>query len=192
MILLFIHNWIMRQCRVPGERDIFISNIKQVYVPFQQIELQAFEIKYDITAIEISENLLCYTKMFNCAICGSYIKDTKTLCNSCGAIVHNKTILDSHSFKCKICGKTICRKCTYDLGFQNKVCKECAFKSGRDLKPLSMDMNQHTMLGILLIAVGTIGLFINFFLITFVFMIIGIGVILSNRKSQAPPPYELI
>lgn len=176
---------------VPSERDILITDIKQVYIPFQQIDLQAFKTKHQVIAIENSENLLCYTKMFNCTICEGYIKNTKVLCNSCGAIVHNKTLLDSHSFKCKICGKTVCRKCTYDLGFRKKVCKECAFKSGKDLKPLSMDMNQHTVLGILLILGGSIGFLIDFLLITFIFIIIGIGVMLSNQKSQAPP-YEFI
>ncbi len=176
---------------VPSERNIFISDIKQVYIPFQQIDLQAFKTKNEVIAIENSENLLCYTKMFNCTICEGYIKDTKVLCNSCGAIVHNKRILDSHSFKCKICGKTVCRKCTYDLGFKKKVCKECALKSGRDLKPLSMNMNQHIILGMLFILGGSIGIFINFLLVTFVFIIIGIGVMLSNQKSQAPP-YEFM
>lgn len=176
---------------VPNERHIFISNTKQVYVPFQQIELQAFKIKYDITAIENSENLLCYTKIFNCSVCGGYIKDTKTLCNSCGAIVHNKAILDSHSFECKICGKTLCRKCAYDLGFNKKVCKECSLKNGKDLKPLSMEMNQHTILGILFIIGGGIGVLMNVLLVTFVFILVGIGIILSNKKSQAPP-YEFI
>lgn len=176
---------------VPSERNIFISDIKQVYIPFQQIDLQAFRTKHEVIAIENSENLLCYTKMFNCSICEGYIKDTKVLCNSCGAIVHNKTILDSHSFKCKICGKIVCRKCTYDLGFKKKVCKECALKSGRDLKPLSVSMNQHTVLGILFILGGSIGFLIDFLLITFVFMIIGIGVMLSHQKSQAPP-YEFM
>jgi hypothetical protein len=52
-------------------------------------------------------------------------------------------------------------------------------------------MNQHTRLGILFIIGGCIGFFINFLLITFAFMIIGIGVMLSNQKSQAPP-YEFM
>jgi restriction system protein len=176
---------------MPSERDIFISNIKQVYVPFQQIELQVIKIKYDITAIENSENLLCYTKMFNCAVCGGYIKNTKTLCNSCGAVVHNKAILDSHSFECKICGKTLCRKCTYDLGFDKKVCKECAIKSGGEVKPVSMEMNQRTILGILFIIGGGIGVLMNLLLVTSAFIIVGTGIMLLNRKTQAPP-YEFI
>ncbi len=175
----------------PSERDILISNTKQVYIPFQQIELQAFKMKYDITAIENSKNLLCYTKMFNCAVCGGYIKDEKVLCNSCGAIVHNKAILDSHSFQCKICGKTLCRNCTYDLGFDNKVCKECAIKSGREIKLLSMEMNQHTTLGVLFIIGGSIGALMNVLLVAFILIIIGIGIMLSNQKSQAPA-YEFI
>ena len=97
----------------PGERSILITDTKQVYVPFQQIDLQTIKTKHEFVAVENSTQMLCYTKMFNCSICGGYIKNIKVLCNSCGAIVHNRTFLDSHSFKCDICGKTICRKCTY-------------------------------------------------------------------------------
>ena len=136
---------------VPRERDIFVSDVKQVYIPFQQINLQALKEKYDMVVVENPENLLCYTKMFDCSICRGYIKDNRVLCNSCGAIAHDKSILDSHSFECKICGKTLCRKCTYNLGFRKKACKECALKSGKDLKPMPMKMNQHNALGILFV-----------------------------------------
>lgn len=190
----------------PSEREIFISDIKQTYIPFQQIGLQTLEKNYDMVAIENPSHLLCYTKMLNCAICGGYIKDNKViLCNSCGAVVHNNRTLDSHSFKCQICGKTLCRKCTYDLWFRKKVCKDCGLKSGKDIKPLSMEMNQHTMLGMLFIIVGIIGLIIgetvklgglNYSPLlgaaSIVIGIIGIGIILSNPKSEEAPPYEVI
>jgi hypothetical protein len=175
----------------PGERSILITDTKQVYVPFQQIDLQALNTKHEFVAVENSNKMLCYTKMFNCSICGGYIKNIKVLCNSCGAIVHNRTFFDSHSFKCGICGKTICRKCTYKSGFQTKVCKECALESGRELKPLSMKMNQRIMLGFLLIFSGSIGVLFDYILLTYVFIIMGISVILLNRKSKTPP-YEYI
>ena len=105
--------------------------------------------------------------------------------------LHNRTFFDSHSFKCGICGKTICRKCTYKSGFQTKVCKECALESGRELKPLSMKMNQRIMLGFLLIFSGSIGVLFDYILLTYVFIIMGISVMLLNRKSKTPP-YEYI
>lgn len=178
---------------VPRERDIFVSDIKQVYIPFQQVNLQALKEKYDMIAVENPENLLCYTKMFSCAICGGYIRGNGILCNSCGAIVHDKSILDSHSFECKMCGKTLCRKCAYNLGFRKKVCRECALESGRDLKPTSMKMNQHTKLGAIFIIGGGIGFLIHVAL-TPLLAIIGVGVISSkNRKANTKaPPYELV
>lgn len=186
----------------PSEREIFISDIKQVYIPFQQLGLQTLERNYGIVAIENPTHLLCYTKMLNCAICEGYIKDNKIiLCNSCGAIVHNNRTLDSHSFKCRICGKTLCRKCTYDLWFRKKVCKDCGLNSGKNIKPLSIEMNQHIMLGMLFIIGGIISIIgeifkfgvLNLFsLFGGLALIIGIGIVLFKPKSEEAPPYEII
>lgn len=166
---------------IPKDKDILISDIKQIYIPFQKIHLRALQKDYHMDIMENPADILCHTDMFVCNICNGYIKKDAIICNSCGVIAHKNTSFDAHSFKCKICGKIICRKCTYNLGFHNKICKSCA--SGTNAKPISMNMNQRNIFGIINIILGLL-------LITFgvgiIFMIYGIYMVTSNSKSEGP------
>lgn len=177
---------------VPAEKDVFISNIKQVYIPVQKINVGILNHNYGISGIENAEKILNYTTMANCKICNKYIKDGGLVCNSCGALVHGPRLLDSHGFKCKSCGKTICRNCTFDLGFFNKVCKDCAQKSGQPIKHVSKSMNQRIMAGSGCMSIGFLSLATNFNLIvTIGFLLIGIGIFATDNYGKAPP-YELV
>lgn len=93
---------------VPSEKDVFISNIKQVYLPFQDISFNMMTKIYGLKGVENAQKMLSYTTMLNCNVCGSYISSKGIVCNSCGSMVHSPRLLDSHGFKCKVCGKTIC------------------------------------------------------------------------------------
>ena len=176
---------------VPSEKDVFISNIKQVYLPFQDVKFDVMQTKYEFQAAENAQNLLAYTKMMNCNICGSYIEQKGILCNSCGAAVHGVRLLDSHGFRCHQCGKSLCRKCTYDLGLNNKVCKGCAEKSGKTLTPVSEKMHQRYIVGGCCSFFGIIGVFTHFAIIGIVLLIIGIIVLALDYRGKAPP-YEII
>lgn len=101
----------------PHNQDISITDTKQIYLSCQKIIINSYKHKYIIQAIENSQEFLCYTNIFNCAICGRYIKGKKVLCNSCGAITHKSK---SHSSICRICGKTLCKDCTYMIKSNKK------------------------------------------------------------------------
>ena len=175
---------------VPSEQDVFITNVKQIYLPFQDVKFNILDTMYHTISLENAEQMLSYTDMLNCNICGYYIASKGLLCNSCGALVHDQRLLDSHGFKCKACGKTICRNCAYDLGINNKVCKDCAVKSGKPLIPVSKNMNQRAFVGGGCIAVGLISFFM-IGIICVVPVIAGIGILALDYKSKAPP-YEII
>lgn len=177
---------------VPGEKDVFISTIKQVYLPVQEVQCRILDQKYDMKCIENAEKMLCYTSMANCSVCNSYILDNGLICNSCGKIVHGPRLLDAHGFVCKSCGKTICRSCTYDLGLNNKVCKDCAEKRGKPLKHISKEMNQRYIVGGGCLAIGIAGFVFQVnILINVLFLIAGVGILASDYRAQTPP-YEII
>lgn len=176
----------------PKDKDILITDIKQIYIPRQEVHIKAKMPKkdYNMTIIEKnSEYLTCHTEMFNCAICGGYIRKDAIICYSCESVVHYNTFFDSHSFKCKVCGKPICRRCTYSLGFLNKVCKDCATKNGKK-DPISMNMNQRNIISF----VGTIsGIFLIFVGIGIGFILIIASILLLlSKKIEEGPYYEKI
>jgi hypothetical protein len=175
---------------IPSEKDLFISNIKQVYLSFQDIKFDILKKDYEMRGVENAQKFLSYTEMMNCRICGSYINNNGILCNSCGALVHGHRLLDSHGFKCSQCGKTLCRECTYDLGLNNKVCKDCAEKSGKPVKPVPKNMNQRYIVGGGCLMVGVAGIFLNY-LLCVIFLLVGIGILASDYRSRAPP-FEII
>ena len=175
---------------VPGEKDVFISDIKQVYIPYQDINFNMLKQNYGLKGVENTQKMLCYTSILNCNVCGSYIRSKGLLCNSCGGIVHNPRILDSHGFKCKMCGKTICRHCAYDLGINNKVCRECAEKSGKPLVTVSKNMYQRYIAGGGCIMVGLAGYYVNF-LLCVILLVAGIGIFALDYRFKAPP-FEIV
>lgn len=175
---------------IPSEKDIFISNIKQVYIPYQDINFNILTQNYGLKGIENAQKMLSYTTMLNCKVCGSYISSKGIICNSCGGMVHNPRILDSHGFKCKMCGKTICRHCAYDLRINNKECKECAEKSGKPLIPVSKNMHQRHIVGGGCFMIGLASYYVNV-LLCIIFFIAGIGILASDYRSKAPP-FEMI
>jgi hypothetical protein len=177
---------------IPAEKDVFISNIKQVYLPFQDIHLGLMGQDYTINGIENADRMLGYTAIANCKICNSYIFSGGVVCNSCGAIVHGPRFLDSHGFTCKICSKTLCRDCTYDGGIFHKVCRECAEKSGTQIKPLSRSMHQRIVVGGSCLCMGGLSYFTNFnLMICVVLIMIGLGIFITDYRGKAPP-YEII
>lgn len=176
---------------VPSEKDVFISNVKQVYLPFQDVKFNVMKTNYDLQAAENAQNLLSYTKMMNCKICGSYIDHKGIVCNSCGAFVHGVRFLDPHGFMCHQCGKTICRTCTYDVGFNNKVCKDCAEKSGKSLISVSEKMYQRYIVGGCFTLFSVLSFFTKNTIIGIVLLIIGIIVLISDYRAKTPP-YEII
>jgi len=117
---------------VPKKKDIFLSNISQVYIPENEIY---FDLKGKKRFFKIADNgtmnfYIYEDNVSNCEICGRLIGKMGIICNECGTISHNKRLFFSHGFYCKTCGKSLCRSCTsyYTkfLFFKTPLCKDCA------------------------------------------------------------------
>lgn len=117
----------------PGERSIFVRDIKQVFVPEWSISLRALSKGYRISVVEKpGELFFLRNEVLTCRICGKLIAKEMVLCNSCGNMVHKGK---SDGYKCKVCEKSICRNCTYWmrrwLFFKSYLCEECALEKQR-------------------------------------------------------------
>lgn len=129
----------------PSNRDIDIYNVEQVFVPNLAIDICVDKSKYQLRNCYCNNNALYIPEVLDeCAICGKKI-DFGVICNDCGNLVHNPRSLDSHSFVCEKCGKTICRNCTY-VAKGKRVCLDCAKSSGFPYTHISKNMNQVTIL----------------------------------------------
>ena len=117
---------------IPKKKDIFLSNITQVYIPENEIY---FDLKGKKRFFKIADNgtidfYVYEDNASNCEICGKFIDKKGIICNECGTITHNKRLFFSHGFYCKNCGKSLCRSCTSYftrfLFFKVPLCKECS------------------------------------------------------------------
>jgi restriction system protein len=121
-----------KEC-IPSKKDVYIKSINPVYIILQHTPIKIQDTYYNISLYENDEKLFFihgpnYKK---CSICNKEFKNKGYICNNCGVIVEPPYWWKrgSHSFKCDICGKTICRNCAYwrsKYVFMKKIlCKEC-------------------------------------------------------------------
>jgi len=116
----------------PGQRSIFIRDMRQVYIPEWLAKAHALKSVYKLSFFENPlELLIIETDIFNCKTCNKEIKKHGLLCNSCGAITHTPSFFGrKHGFSCKVCKKTICCDCAYRVTrwffFVNVICEACA------------------------------------------------------------------
>ena len=116
-----------RKC-IPSKRNIYLKDSRQVYLPIQELKIQAITHHYRLTLADNGRDV-CYLDcgdLFICKICDRGKKvEARALCNSCGAITHRRHC----SRQCNECDKTICRECTYWtskwLIFRKYLCYEC-------------------------------------------------------------------
>jgi len=127
---------------IPKQKDINILDIKQVYIPFWNIVFSMLKNKYAIVGIESSSGLTILpsnivdvkadsgVKVYPdiCMICSRIMKTEKFVCTECGMITCSKD-----RFKCKLCGKQICREHTSFrrkfLILKEKYCPQCALST---------------------------------------------------------------
>lgn len=185
------HRRYQKEC-VPPQKDVFITDIKKIYIPTQLLKIKILQQEYPLKGIENSQNILSTTNILSCRICGRHINKKGLICNSCGAVVHNQRLLDSHGFICRQCGKTICRKCTCSIGFNNHVCKECTEKRGTSFKPLPEFNHQISLVVISISALGfTISGITKNIIIGIIVLVLGI-VVLILARYPSNPQYEII
>lgn len=119
---------------IPKSKDIYISDVSQVYIPENYIHLTLFGRKRHLTVEDNgSPDLYLYhNNISTCEICNHDINKKRLLCNVCGSICHDKKLFKSHSFYCKECGMTICRTCAKYIKqlflFKRALCPTCGEK----------------------------------------------------------------
>jgi restriction system protein len=117
----------------PGERSIFLRDVKQVFVPEWSVSLNALFMKYRFSVVEKPGALFfLQNEVSVCKICRQRITKEIVICNSCGNMAHKGK---SHSYTCKVCAKTICRNCTHWMRkwllFKTYLCGQCALEKKR-------------------------------------------------------------
>ena len=116
----------------PGERDIVLIDVRQVYLPVTNIELHLLRSTYQARVLENPAGLFkpLDQTLSLCRVCSQQIGDRRLLCNTCGAIAHQTRLWKSHSFVCRACGQTLCRRCAVYvpslLLFRRPFCRGCA------------------------------------------------------------------
>lgn len=112
---------------IPNKRNVYLQDIRQVYVPIQKLNIRAMNHEYCLTLVDNGRDV-CYIDnkdLFTCKMCNGIFRKG-LLCNSCGAVAHDDW---SCAFHCKGCNETICRRCAYWtrklLIFKNYMCRGC-------------------------------------------------------------------
>jgi restriction system protein len=97
----------------PGERDIYIGDIRQFYLPLFRLEFRLGLMSYHIEGTQASSGRLLSISdnLRLCQLCNERIGKGAILCDVCGRITHSGGILirSIHGFRCKKCGRTTCR-----------------------------------------------------------------------------------
>lgn len=136
----------VKEC-TPTRRDVFVRDVRQVIIPRQEIVVAGPGRAYTLRLLENREALRCSPDLWTCGSCGGFAQgEKKVLCNSCGAIVHAPSLLDSCSAECRSCGKTVCRSCTLVSGWGRKFCAECASKVDPSARPAGKGRHQRPLL----------------------------------------------
>ncbi len=102
-----------KQC-VPGEREVYISDVRQLYLPLTRIDFKLGLTSYYTEGSQApSGSLLSLSdNLRQCSLCKNTIDAGAIICDTCGKTTHSGGFLISsiHGFKCKKCGRTTCRE----------------------------------------------------------------------------------
>lgn len=117
----------------PNDRDVFLSDIRQLYIPMACLTFNLNSSSYVIEGVQApSGRLLSLSdNLKQCAICKQNIHENAILCDVCGCITHSGGFFISsvHGFRCKKCGRTTCRNDGYwrrkYLIFKEMLCPAC-------------------------------------------------------------------
>jgi hypothetical protein len=120
----------------PRKSDIDILSITPLFVPELILEYSAQKHRYRVVCDLSAPQFRLYklNELALCTICGKliYLHNKRVLCNDCGGIAHFG-FFTKHAFRCKSCGKTICRQCVVKrrrwLVFETSFCRECVHAS---------------------------------------------------------------
>ena len=135
-----------KEC-VPGERSIFVRDIRQMYLPFLRLDFRILQTPYALNAVQAPSGRLWprSADLRWCRVCSKSVQGRALLCDACGRIVHQAGWLLSriHGFRCRKCQRTTCRIHGFwmrrALLFKSMLCPNCAsssLKEGRAVREL--------------------------------------------------------
>lgn len=121
-----------KEC-IPGEREVYISDVRQLYLPLTRIDFKLGSTSYytDGTQAPSGRLLSQSDNLKQCQLCNKTIDEGAIICDTCGKTTHSGGFLIStiHGFKCKSCGRTTCREHGYwrrrYLFFKELLCPVC-------------------------------------------------------------------
>lgn len=132
----------------PGDRDIQIRDVREVYVPYERIDFRLLHSTFRADAFHAPSGRLWVTKdnLGECGICRSPIQGRPVLCDACGRTTHRGGFFlsSAHGLRCRKCKRTTCRQHAYwqrrFLIFKSYICLWCATeakKEGTMVSPLA-------------------------------------------------------
>ena len=105
-----------KEC-IPGEREVYISDVRQLYFPFTRIDFKLGSTSYYTQGTQApSGRLLSQSdNLRQCRLCNKTISEGAIICDTCGKTTHSGGFLirSIHGFRCKRCGRTTCREHGY-------------------------------------------------------------------------------
>lgn len=134
----------------PGERDIQVEDIKQLYMPVASLDFRLEGVPYHLDCVQgPSGRLLPLSHdILKCRLCNLSIRQGGLLCGVCGRVTHSGglRLASIHGFRCGACGRTTCR---FDghwtrrfFVWRRLLCPSCAEeahlqgKATRELNPI--------------------------------------------------------
>jgi len=93
----------------PSKRNVTLKDVTQLYLPENRARFHILETAYRLEFLEHPSGRVqpLGEALNRCGICGLSIRRRRLLCNICGKVAHRR----KHGFKCKSCGRTMCREC---------------------------------------------------------------------------------
>lgn len=97
----------------PGERDVVLSDVRQLYLPIANMGLRLGDHGYHLGGVQGSGGrfLPLSHDVLECRVCRGSIEKGGMLCDICGRVTHSGglRLKSIHGFRCGNCGTTTCK-----------------------------------------------------------------------------------
>ena len=113
-------------------KKVYFADFRQVLLPVHSVVVGVLQKKYPCTVVLDGGGgvRISAPGLEECGVCQKGLRGDAALCNACGAVHHPPRILGCRGYRCRDCGKTVCRRCAFwtrrMLLFKRIVCGGCA------------------------------------------------------------------